>query len=107
MMTTFIRQVAAMAFVGLMSTAVSAQGAWLSERHQMFVALERQPVADVERLYLQCAREGEQRLLGFGEAAVCSIAHEVLLKRRFDGDFSALLAWWKAHRTGSDEAVSR
>ena len=106
MSITLVRQIATAVVAGLLSASVDAQVAWLGERDRHFVAFERQPLADVERLYLQCARESEQRLLGPGEAAVCSIAGEVLLKRRFGGDFNALLAWWKVHRTGTGEAVS-
>jgi hypothetical protein len=32
------------------------------------------------------------------EATVCSATGEALLKRRFNGDFGALLAWWRAQR---------
>jgi hypothetical protein len=57
-------------------------------------------VAEVrlKAVYLHCARESSQRLLGFDEAARCSIASEVLKMRSFRGDFNALLAWWRQHR---------
>jgi len=98
MSITLGRQAAILAMATLLNTAAGAQGTWLGERDRIFAGFEQQPLTGVERQWLECARESELRLLDLGEAAVCSIAHEVFLRRRFEGDFSALLAWWKARR---------
>ena len=100
-------RVAGLAVAALLSTAAGAQVAWLGERDRMLAVFERQPLIDLERQWLQCARESELRMLDFEEAMVCSITHEVLLRRRFAGDFSALLAWWQARRGGPGDALTQ
>jgi hypothetical protein len=71
--------------------------AW-RERDQLRAHFELLPERDLERQFLRCSRESSERLLGFGEAAVCSIGFEALKKRKFGGDFEAMLAWWRLHR---------
>jgi hypothetical protein len=90
-----------------LSMTAGAQVTAFGERDGTFAAFERKSLAEVERFYLQCSRDAEQRLLGFGEAADCSIAHEVLLRRRFAGNFTAMLTWWQAYRLASAETLSR
>lgn len=65
---------------------------------------ERMSERDLEHLFLRCSRESSQRLMGFDEAAVCSTGFEALKKRKFDGDFNALLAWWRLHRDQGPDA---
>ena len=70
---------------------------------RIFAAFERLPIRNLESAYLHCARESEQRMLSVDEAAFCSIGSEVLKKRRFGGDFDAMLAWWKVHRNDKSD----
>lgn len=37
-------------------------------------------------------------VLDMSAGAACSIAYEKVLKQKFNGDFNALVAWWKAHK---------
>jgi hypothetical protein len=56
---------------------------------------------EVHRLksaYLRCDQSASERMLGVGEAANCSLVHELLLRLGFGGDFERLLAWWRAER---------
>ncbi|HEU0203737.1 MAG TPA: hypothetical protein VFR86_25275 [Burkholderiaceae bacterium] len=50
---------------------------------------------DLKAFYMQCDRAAAQGSLG-GDVALCSLAYELLLKGAFDGDFFALLAWWRS-----------
>lgn len=68
---------------------------------------ERLPEQDLERLFLHCSRESSQRLMGFDEAALCSTGFEALKKRKFGGDFDAMLAWWRLHREERLDAPAR
>jgi hypothetical protein len=61
-------------------------------------------VGELKALYLACDAAALQRVLNFGEAAQCSVVSETLLHRGFDGDFNALLAWW---RQAKNEAEPR
>ena len=60
--------------------------------------MERLPEHRLKHAYLLCAHMSGQRVLDAAEAAICSMAGEVLKKRTFAGDFEALLAWWRQHR---------
>lgn len=48
--------------------------------------------------YLRCEQSANERMLDVGEAANCSLVHELLLRLGFGGDFQRLLAWWLAER---------
>lgn len=59
---------------------------------------------EVHRLksaYLRCEQSAAERMLGVGEAADCSLLHELLLRLGFGGDFQRLLAWWRAERAAA------
>ena len=71
---------------------------------QLRAHLEQVPERDLERLFLRCSRESSERFMGFGEAALCSIGFEALKKRKFGGDFNAMLAWWRLHRDETPDA---
>ncbi len=65
-------------------------------------AFGAEPTADALRLaFLECDRQASSALLGFADAARCSLAYEQFLRREFQGDFSKLLAWWQAQRRGT------
>jgi hypothetical protein len=88
----------------LLGTALSAAAqpslsAW-TDRDLIRVRLERLAEPDLKLVYLRCCESSEQGLLTFEEAARCSLAHEVVKQRVFDGDFQALLIWWRLHRNG-------
>lgn len=68
------------------------------DRERLFAHFEGVDASQLKAVYLRCARDSSQRLLGFDEAARCVIAGEVLKARLFGGDFNALLAWWRQHR---------
>lgn len=52
--------------------------------------------SDLKEFYLRCNRAAMRGGLGSGEAALCSVGYETLLKRTFEGDFLALLDWRRA-----------
>jgi hypothetical protein len=54
------------------------------------------PENSLKEFYLRCSHEASRQSLGLGEAALCSMIYETLLKRVFGADFDALLAWSRA-----------
>jgi hypothetical protein len=70
----------------------------MTDRERLMAHMERLPEQQLKRAYLLCAHTSGQRLLDPAEAALCSMAAEVLKKLSFNGDFNALLAWWHANR---------
>lgn len=65
---------------------------------------------EAEKVFWDCEGTSKVRVLNAGDAAVCSVAYETLLKKKFRGDFSALMTWWgreKPYRvTGSVGAIA-
>lgn len=51
------------------------------------------PEEQLKRLYLDCSDAALGGALGSEGIAFCSMAYETLLRRVFQGDFVALLAW--------------
>lgn len=89
----------------LLATSAGADDlfAW-RDLDQLRAHFERLPERELERSFLRCARESSQRLMGFDDAALCSAGFEALKKRKFGGDFDALLAWWRLHRDERPDA---
>lgn len=52
--------------------------------------------SDLKAFYLRCTRAALRGVLASGEAALCSVGYETLLRRTFEGDFHALLEWRRA-----------
>ena len=90
------------AIIGLLLSAAAfgqaLHGGAVRDREQWVARAERVAEAELKATYLRCARESSRRLLGFDEAALCTIVGEALKARSFGGDFNALLAWWRVHR---------
>ena len=70
----------------------------MTDRERLMAHMERLPEQRLKRAYLLCAHTSGQRMLDPQEAALCSMAAEVLKKQSFNGDFNALLAWWHENR---------
>ena len=65
-------------------------------------------LAELERGFWACDHEARTGLVDFGTATECSRAFEALKSRKFDGDFTAMLAWWRRHKAArylADEAA--
>ena len=70
-------------------------------RGKIIAELAAVPSGQLRQAYLACARESNQRLLDPGEAMVCAMVADTLLASDFNGDFTALIAWWQSHRDAS------
>ena len=67
-------------------------------RERLLAAFDAIADGPLRAMFLQCARDSSERMLGLDEAVPCAMAWDALLKRGFNGDIDALLAWWRAHR---------
>ena len=70
----------------------------LPPREQWLASFDRMPEPALASLFLRCDREARVRVLDFADGVRCAMAWDALLKRVFDGDVNALIAWWRAHR---------
>lgn len=55
--------------------------------------IERFSESEIKAFYARCSDEAAERKLDGGEAMLCSVGYEVLLRKHFSGNFDLLLAW--------------
>ncbi|TFY96551.1 hypothetical protein [Ramlibacter rhizophilus] len=70
----------------------------LLEREAIIQRLSRLPDPCLKSLFHACSAAAGESLLDGADAALCSMSYEALLRRSFNGDFQALLAWWRNER---------
>ncbi|RYF18982.1 MAG: hypothetical protein EOO30_01170 [Comamonadaceae bacterium] len=75
----------------------------LADRAGILAQYERLPRPCLAAIFDACTQAAGTTLLDFSSAAVCSFGYEALLKQGFDGNFSALLAWWRNQRSEPTE----
>ena len=50
----------------------------------------------LKQLLVECSAAASRELLDTGTAFACSLGYEALLRRGFNGNFQAMLAWWRS-----------
>jgi hypothetical protein len=68
--------------------------------------LDTTALASLEREFWRCDHAATQALLDSGTAEVCGAVTEALKARRFGGDFTAMVRWWRAHKDAEHRAAS-
>ncbi|HYE38688.1 MAG TPA: hypothetical protein VEB23_02075 [Ramlibacter sp.] len=81
--------------------ALPAQSTPYADRAGMLAQYERLPRACLTEIFDACTEAASRTLLDPGSAAVCSFGYEALLRQGFNGDFGALMAWWRSQRPPS------
>ena len=62
-------------------------------------------VAELERDFWICDYAATTGPIDQSMAAPCSVVFEVLKARKFDGDFTAMLVWWRQHKAARHLAL--
>jgi hypothetical protein len=63
-------------------------------------------LAEVEKVFWLCDHAASTYgVTDSGTATACATTTEDLKMRKFNGDFNAMLAWWKEHKTGQHAAL--
>lgn len=70
----------------------------LGSRAETLARFQQLPNRCLKDFFLACNGAAGHSLLDLGSAAACSIGYEALLSSGFQGDFHALLAWWRGAR---------
>lgn len=65
------------------------------------------PLADLEQAYWECDYAATTWGVSLGEGALCGVIYEELKRRKFAGDFQAVLEWWRQHKIAEYEALGR
>lgn len=68
--------------------------------------LDADDLPSLEREFWRCDHAATRTLLDGGTAMQCGIVIEALEARRFGGDFTAMLAGWRAHKDARHSALS-
>lgn len=72
------------------------------------VAVPDRTLFDLERDFWACDYEATSHgLVDAGTAIQCGIATENLKLRKFNGDFNAMVSWWKKHKALQHAALAR
>lgn len=83
--------------------------AWTLPTHAQPAHSTPAAVTEAEKVFWYCERRSTAHVLDPGDAFICSGAYEVLLRQKFRGDFSELMAWWSREKpfrvTGSVDAT--
>jgi hypothetical protein len=62
--------------------------------------------ATVESAFWDCDAMASAHLVDPGTAAHCSVITEELRRGRFNGDFDAMLAWWRLGKVAAQDAIA-
>lgn len=66
-----------------------------------------QDMAELESMFWQCDYAATQSALDVGSAQACVVVHDALRQRKFNGDFTQLLAWWHQHKAAAHLAQAK
>ena len=64
-------------------------------------------LAELEASFWQCDYAATQSAMDLGSAQACATVHDALKQRKFNGDFTLLLAWWREHKSAAHLALAR
>lgn len=62
---------------------------------------------EIEKVFWVCDYAATIHLVDIGIAIPCSRATEALRQHKFDGDFNAMLAWWRQHKEAEHRALAK
>jgi hypothetical protein len=64
------------------------------------------PMAELERAFWACDHAATVGRIDSGTAITCGALTETFKQRRFNGDFSAMLAWWRLNKEAEHLALA-
>jgi len=64
-------------------------------------------LAELEKAFWVCDHTATNGPIDTGTAVTCGSVTEALKQRRFDGDFNAMLAWWRQHKEVEHLALAK
>lgn len=69
------------------------------------VAAPELSAAELERAFWICDHAATTRPVDAGAAVVCTMVTEQLKERKFNGDFDALVTWWRQNKPAEHQAL--
>jgi hypothetical protein len=74
-------------------------------RHAPEVTAAHGSIAELERAFWICDYMGTNYVVDPDSAARCVVVTDALKMSKFNGDFDALVAWWKVHKPAEHTAI--
>jgi hypothetical protein len=71
------------------------------------VALKQWDDEKLERAFWDCDTRSTREVLSMADGVLCVTLSDELKQRRFGGDFTRLMAWWRAHKDAEHARRSR
>jgi hypothetical protein len=71
------------------------------------VETEQIALAELEQAYWVCDYASTMTRLDMGTAMSCSVIIETLKRRKFDGNFEAMLVWWRENKEAQHSALDK
>ena len=103
---TMGRRWAAMRAAAAVLIVASAAGWTAPSRAQGAVGAELN-LAELEKAFWVCDRAATIGRVDVGSASTCGSLTVALKQRKFDGDFSAMLAWWRQYKEAEHLALAK
>lgn len=86
---------------------VAGAGAWpVPSSAQAIVGAELR-MTELERAFWICDHAATTSGIDSTTAITCGSITDTLKQRKFDGDFNALLAWWRQHKESEHLALAK
>ena len=86
---------------------VAGAGVWPASSSAQAVAGTESRTAQLEKAFWICDHAATTSLIDSTTAITCGSITEALKQRKFDGDFNALLAWWRQHKEVEHLALAK
>ena len=64
-------------------------------------------LTELEKAFWVCDHAATNGRIDSGTAITCGSLTEALKQRKFDGDFKAMLAWWRQHKEAEHLALAK
>ncbi len=94
------------ALLALAIVLAASAGAQAQDRNGAPVGTGQGSIEELERDYWICDHAASTAFLDAGTAAGCSLISETLKRRKFNDDFAAMLAWWRANKAARHAALA-
>ena len=86
---------------------VACVACWSVPSSAQAVVAAEWSVPALEKAFWACDHAATNGRIDSGSGATCASLTETLKQRKFDGDFRAMLAWWRQHKEAEHLALTQ
>lgn len=85
---------------------VASAAGWSAVSSAQTNAATELPLVELEASFWACDHAATVSVVDGGTASTCSSLTEALKHRKFGGDFSVMLAWWRQHKSAEHQTLA-